>query len=120
MTSAPAIPAWPTWRSSTAGRSRSTFFTSRLDLEDHSGRAIVAAIIALAHALQMEVVAEGVETEGQLRELQLLHCDQVQGFLLGRPAGARCRAVNASNDDLFAGGAFGLSSPLARALDQRR
>ncbi|KAF1853787.1 hypothetical protein Lal_00007049 [Lupinus albus] len=64
------------------------FFTSRLDLDDHSGRAIVAAIIALAHALQMEVVAEGVETEGQLRELQLLHCDQVQGFLLGRPDAA--------------------------------
>ena len=84
------------------------FFTSRLDLEDHSGRAIVAAIIALAHALQMEVVAEGVETEGQLRELQLLHCDQVQGFLLGRPAEAPTvpGLVNASNDDLFAGGAF--------------
>ncbi|WP_413459063.1 putative bifunctional diguanylate cyclase/phosphodiesterase [Herbaspirillum huttiense] len=82
------------------------FFTSRLDLDDHSGRAIVAAIIALAHALQMEVVAEGVETEGQLRELQLLHCDQVQGFLLGRPDAALSvpGLVNASNDDLFAAG----------------
>jgi diguanylate cyclase (GGDEF)-like protein len=82
------------------------FFTSRLDLDDHSGRAIVAAIIALAHALQMEVVAEGVETEGQLRELQLLHCDQVQGFLLGRPDEAPSvpGLVNASNDDLFAAG----------------
>ncbi len=82
------------------------FFTSRLDLDDHSGRAIVAAIIALAHALQMEVVAEGVETEGQLRELQLLHCDQVQGFLLGRPDDAVGvpGLVDASNDDLFAAG----------------
>lgn len=82
------------------------FFTSRLDQEDHSGRAIVAAIIALAHALQMEVVAEGVETEGQLRELQLLHCDQVQGFLLGRPAEAPTvpGLIDASNDDLFAAG----------------
>lgn len=82
------------------------FFTSRLDLEDHSGRAIVAAIIALAHALQMEVVAEGVETEGQLRELQQLHCDQVQGFLLGRPDEALSvpGLVDASNDDLFAAG----------------
>ncbi|MGC4241038.1 MAG: EAL domain-containing protein [Herbaspirillum sp.] len=82
------------------------FFTSRLDLDDHSGRAIVAAIIALAHALQMEVVAEGVETEGQLRELQLLHCDQVQGFLLGRPDDAVSvpGLVDASNDDLFAAG----------------
>jgi diguanylate cyclase (GGDEF)-like protein len=79
------------------------FFTSRLDADDHSGRAIVAAIIALAHALQMEVVAEGVETEEQLRELQKLHCDQVQGFLLGRPAEAPKvqRLLEASNNDLF-------------------
>ncbi|MET3432072.1 diguanylate cyclase (GGDEF)-like protein [Herbaspirillum seropedicae] len=89
------------------------FFTSRLDGDDHSGRAIVAAIIALAHALQMEVVAEGVETEGQLRELQLLHCDQVQGFLLGRPAEAPSvpGLVQASNDDLF-GAAAGTSAVL--------
>ncbi|KAF1042512.1 MAG: putative signaling protein [Herbaspirillum frisingense] len=80
------------------------FFTSRLDAGDNSGRAIVSAIIALAHALQMEVVAEGVETEEQLRELQLLHCDQVQGFLLGRPAEAPKvqGLLDASNDDLFA------------------
>lgn len=79
------------------------FFTSRLDAGDHSGRAIVSAIIALAHALKMEVVAEGVETEEQLRELQALHCDQVQGFLLGRPAeAAKTQSVlEASNDDLF-------------------
>jgi EAL domain-containing protein (putative c-di-GMP-specific phosphodiesterase class I) len=64
------------------------FFTSRLELSDHSGRAIVSAIIALAHALGMEVVAEGVETEHQLQELQSLNCDQVQGFLLGRPVAA--------------------------------
>ncbi|MBB5390497.1 MULTISPECIES: bifunctional diguanylate cyclase/phosphodiesterase [unclassified Herbaspirillum] len=79
------------------------FFTARLDAGDHSGRAIVSAIIALAHALQMEVVAEGVETETQLRELQALHCDQVQGFLLGRPAEAAKTQglLEASNDDLF-------------------
>lgn len=63
-------------------------FTSRLEQEGDAGRAIVSAIIALAHALNMEVIAEGVETEGQLKLLQNLRCDQVQGFLLGRPANA--------------------------------
>jgi len=65
------------------------FFTSRLDQGGDSGPAIVSAIIALAHALNMEVVAEGVETEAQLAALQKLNCDQVQGFLLARPAAAR-------------------------------
>ena len=64
------------------------FFTSRLDQGGDSGPAIVSAIIALAHALNMEVVAEGVETEAQLAALQKLNCDQVQGFLLARPATA--------------------------------
>jgi len=64
------------------------FFTARLDQGGDAGRAIVSAIIALAHALNMEVVAEGVETEAQLEILQKLHCDQVQGFLLARPASA--------------------------------
>src|SRR5450830_29898 len=64
------------------------FFTSRLDQGGDSGIAIVSAIIALAHALNMEVVAEGVETEAQLEALQKLNCDQMQGFLLGRPAAA--------------------------------
>ncbi|WP_034295758.1 bifunctional diguanylate cyclase/phosphodiesterase [Herbaspirillum sp. RV1423] len=64
------------------------FFTSRLDQGGESGLAIVSAIIALAHALNMEVVAEGVETEAQLEALQKLNCDQVQGFLLARPAAA--------------------------------
>lgn len=52
---------------------------------DEKGKSIVAAIIRLAHSLNMEVVAEGVETEEQLALLKALHCDQIQGFLLGRP-----------------------------------
>jgi EAL domain-containing protein (putative c-di-GMP-specific phosphodiesterase class I) len=43
--------------------------------------AIVAAIISLAHALDLSVVAEGVETERQLRILEDLDCDRAQGFL---------------------------------------
>jgi len=61
------------------------FFTSGLDAQGHEGRAIVSAIIALAHSLNMEVVAEGVETHSQLSELQVMACDQVQGYLLGKP-----------------------------------
>lgn len=45
------------------------------------GLALVATIINLAHALNLNVVAEGVETEEQRRLLRLLNCDEMQGFL---------------------------------------
>ncbi|MFK8253055.1 putative bifunctional diguanylate cyclase/phosphodiesterase [Ancylobacter terrae] len=48
-------------------------------------RAIIQAIIDLAHALGMSVTAEGVETPEQLVMLQADGCDEVQGFLLARP-----------------------------------
>jgi diguanylate cyclase (GGDEF)-like protein/PAS domain S-box-containing protein len=48
-------------------------------------RAIVAATIGLCHALRLVVVAEGVETEGQLEVLEGLDCDRIQGFLLAPP-----------------------------------
>jgi diguanylate cyclase (GGDEF)-like protein/PAS domain S-box-containing protein len=47
--------------------------------------AIVRAVIALGHSLRITVTAEGVETENQLALLQNENCDQVQGYLLGRP-----------------------------------
>ena len=50
--------------------------------------AIVRAIITLGHSLDMLVVAEGVETQAQLALLGDLGCDEVQGFLLGRPVPA--------------------------------
>jgi diguanylate cyclase (GGDEF)-like protein len=49
---------------------------------------IVAAIAAMARALGMVTVAEGVETAGQLARLTALACDHVQGYHLGRPAPA--------------------------------
>jgi len=47
--------------------------------------AIVRAIIQLGHTLELEVVAEGVESDAQLAFLRQNGCDQVQGYLLGRP-----------------------------------
>ena len=52
---------------------------------DPADRAIVGAVIELAHALGITVVAEGVETRGQLTRLRSLGCDQAQGFLFARP-----------------------------------
>jgi EAL domain-containing protein (putative c-di-GMP-specific phosphodiesterase class I) len=49
--------------------------------EDADDMAIVSSIIALAHGLDLNVVAEGVETEEQRKLLRLLRCDQMQGFL---------------------------------------
>lgn len=46
--------------------------------------AIVVAIITMAHQLGLKVIAEGVETEDQLTVLNSIHCDQVQGFYLGK------------------------------------
>jgi diguanylate cyclase (GGDEF)-like protein/PAS domain S-box-containing protein len=48
-------------------------------------RGIIGAITAMAHALGMSVVGEGIETERQLGELTELGCDEGQGFLLARP-----------------------------------
>lgn len=50
--------------------------------------AIVAAIIAMAHNLDMRVIAEGVETPLQQRQLFEFGCDEMQGYLFGRPVGA--------------------------------
>jgi EAL domain-containing protein (putative c-di-GMP-specific phosphodiesterase class I) len=61
------------------------FFTNGLDADGHEGDAIVSAIIALAHSLEMDVVAEGVETPSQLAKLKTMMCDEIQGFLLGKP-----------------------------------
>lgn len=47
--------------------------------------AIVTSVISLAHSMNLAVIAEGVETEEQARLLRLLRCDQMQGFLHGRP-----------------------------------
>jgi len=53
---------------------------------------IVHAMIALAHSLRMEVVAEGVENQAQLAFLRSEGCDEIQGFLVSRPVTAEMLA----------------------------
>ncbi|MBV8353851.1 MAG: EAL domain-containing protein [Candidatus Eremiobacteraeota bacterium] len=50
---------------------------------------IVSTIIALARELHLKVIAEGVESDAQANLLQLLRCDQIQGYLVGRPMPAQ-------------------------------
>lgn len=57
--------------------------------ENHADSAIIAAVTSLAHALGLTVVAEGVETAGELERLRALGCDFGQGYYWRRPCPAR-------------------------------
>jgi diguanylate cyclase (GGDEF)-like protein/PAS domain S-box-containing protein len=59
-------------------------FVRNITTEPRSA-AIAQATIALAHGLSLIVIAEGVETEGQLAFLRAIGCDKVQGYLFSRP-----------------------------------
>jgi diguanylate cyclase (GGDEF)-like protein len=73
---------------------------------DKKARALVEAMLAMAHALGLEAIGEGVETPEQLALLGHLQCRWVQGYLLGRPAPSaetreriwQLAASNARND----------------------
>jgi EAL domain-containing protein (putative c-di-GMP-specific phosphodiesterase class I) len=56
--------------------------------DDKKVALIVRSIVSLAHSLGIRVNAEGVETEPQAHLLRKMGCDELQGFLLGRPAPA--------------------------------
>jgi diguanylate cyclase (GGDEF)-like protein/PAS domain S-box-containing protein len=53
--------------------------------DDAQDLAIVTTIISLAHALELRVVAEGVETQQQAHQLRLMRCDELQGYLAAKP-----------------------------------
>jgi EAL domain-containing protein (putative c-di-GMP-specific phosphodiesterase class I) len=55
---------------------------------DTGDAAIVLAIISMAHQLGLVVIAEGVETDEQLRFLERHECDQIQGYVFSRPIAA--------------------------------
>jgi len=59
-------------------------FIDQLD-ENLQSQAIIRAVVGLAHGLSLPVLAEGVETSGQLEFLRREGCDEVQGYLIGRP-----------------------------------
>jgi EAL domain-containing protein (putative c-di-GMP-specific phosphodiesterase class I) len=52
---------------------------------DPDDAAITEAIIKMAHSLKLKVVAEGVETKEQLKFLESLNCDELQGYLFSKP-----------------------------------
>lgn len=59
-------------------------FLAQISQSEHS-RATMQSIVELAHNMKMTVIVEGVETASQLDFVQELGCDEIQGFLLGRP-----------------------------------
>ena len=60
-------------------------FVSALTTENDMARTMVETIITLGHTMNMKVTAEGVENESQALVLQALRCDDVQGYLFGKP-----------------------------------
>ncbi len=66
-----------------------------VDAEDTT---IVEAIIGLAHALDITVIAEGLETPKHLEVLRALRCDSAQGYLLGRPLPAETVGAHPADD----------------------
>jgi len=60
-------------------------FVKNLDGSDGPDATLVAAIVAMAHALGIDTIAEGVETTAQAAHIIALDCDAVQGFLYSRP-----------------------------------
>ena len=53
--------------------------------EDRKTMTLTTTIVQLAHALDLKVIAEGVETEEQARILRHIRCDEVQGYLMAKP-----------------------------------
>ncbi len=54
---------------------------------DPNDAAICNAIISMAHSLELNVIAEGVETDEQMEYLRKEHCDEIQGYIYSRPIG---------------------------------
>jgi len=79
------------------------YFVRKL-LELDPGDAITGEIISIGHKMRHRVIAEGVETEEQLRYLEAHGCDMVQGHLIGRPLDetAALRSLEARGEGAWA------------------
>jgi diguanylate cyclase (GGDEF)-like protein/PAS domain S-box-containing protein len=75
-------------------------FTAELG-RSKEGTVFFQAIVSMAHALGMEVVAEGVENEEQLAILRTLGCNEIQGYLVARPMAAEAMASLLARRFLF-------------------
>jgi len=60
-------------------------YTGELKDEENDSRFFIASLCSVAHSIDIEVIAEGVETEQQARILEGLHLDAIQGYLIDRP-----------------------------------
>jgi CheY-like chemotaxis protein len=67
-------------------------------VEDSDDAAITRTVIAMAHSLKLDVVAEGVETEAQLGLLIANNCDTIQGYYFSRPVAADALATMLRED----------------------
>jgi EAL domain-containing protein (putative c-di-GMP-specific phosphodiesterase class I) len=82
------------------------------DIDTNESNALItSAVIKLARAFGLEVVAEGVETEGELRRLIALGCDIAQGYLISRPMPASEYSTFLANH---------AKSPITRSLSNLR
>jgi diguanylate cyclase (GGDEF)-like protein len=83
--------------------------------ENADARAVLDAVVRLAHALRMEVVAEGVETPAQREALVRLGCDLLQGYAIARPMPAAevPRWLDARQAEAGVGSAHGDEDPAA-------
>jgi EAL domain-containing protein (putative c-di-GMP-specific phosphodiesterase class I) len=54
-------------------------------LKDPAVMTLISTMVSLAHTLKLKVIAEGVESEEQADALKRLGCDQLQGYLIGKP-----------------------------------
>jgi EAL domain-containing protein (putative c-di-GMP-specific phosphodiesterase class I) len=90
-------------------------FVTEIDTNS-SALTMVDAIVRLAHALNLRVVAEGVETERQQKWLLKIGCDELQGYLFAKPMSAQALLLWAAKDEeskspAFRASLFGETQP---------
>ena len=87
------------------------YFVRDMQLDDERSGCIVEAVVALAHHMDLNVLAEGVETAQQLARLRALGCDEIQGYHYGRPL-----PVEAANSFIALHGSDSLHATLPRLV----